>query len=241
VATSDVTGKNITLPTAVHISGKVTNAGSTGLAGIEVDACLTTASCTYAGTASDGTYSVAVAPTTAIRSISATTPGATRAATTRARDRQLHRRLELGYGRRCDHKRCHRQEHHPAHPGPHQRQGDQRRLHRLAAISFWACPASSGFCTAAGTAGDGTYSVAVAPTTATRSILRQLRDLFQRLLRQPREWQFTVDWNSASAIAVATSDVTGKNITLPPSGATYHAMIPVRILDSRYARASAAP
>jgi len=61
ISTADVTGKNVTLPLAVHIKGKVTKSGGGGLDGVEVDA----SGVGYSGgsyTAADGTYSVPVAP-----------------------------------------------------------------------------------------------------------------------------------------------------------------------------------
>jgi hypothetical protein len=64
VSSADVTGKNVTLPTAVHITGKVTKAGGGGgLKDIEIDAESSGYS-NYAMTAADGTYAVAVAPGT---------------------------------------------------------------------------------------------------------------------------------------------------------------------------------
>jgi hypothetical protein len=63
VSGADVTGKNVTLPVAVHIKGKVTNSGAAALPGIRVDA----SSPGYyndAVTDGSGNYSVAVAPGT---------------------------------------------------------------------------------------------------------------------------------------------------------------------------------
>ena len=63
VATGDVTGIDIELPTAVHIAGNVTNAGSTGLSGVDAYACVTGSNdCYMDSTGSSGTYSIPVAP-----------------------------------------------------------------------------------------------------------------------------------------------------------------------------------
>jgi phage baseplate assembly protein gpV len=63
VSSADVTGKNVTLPLAVYIEGKVTKSGGTGLGNIEVEA-FNASYDTWDPTASDGTYFVSVAPGT---------------------------------------------------------------------------------------------------------------------------------------------------------------------------------
>ena len=63
VSTADLTGKNVKLPTAVHIKGKVTRNGTTGLANIRVTATGPAGTFnTYAYTGADGTYSIPVTP-----------------------------------------------------------------------------------------------------------------------------------------------------------------------------------
>ncbi len=63
VSSADVTGKNVTLPLAVHIKGKVTKAGGVGLSRIAVLVNFSSNGIyNYAYSAADGTYSVAVAP-----------------------------------------------------------------------------------------------------------------------------------------------------------------------------------
>ena len=65
VASADVIGKNVTLPLAVHIKGKVTKAGGVGLSGSEVypvgNGC---SSRNYAYRSAAGKYTVAVSPGT---------------------------------------------------------------------------------------------------------------------------------------------------------------------------------
>ena len=63
VGAGDVTGISVTLPLYAHISGTITGLGSTPLAGISVEACTSDyTSCGSAETAADGTYAAAVAP-----------------------------------------------------------------------------------------------------------------------------------------------------------------------------------
>jgi hypothetical protein len=57
VTSTDVTGRDVSLPSAIHIKGKVSKSGGVGLPGIKVDT-----DSGYGTTASDGTYSIAVAP-----------------------------------------------------------------------------------------------------------------------------------------------------------------------------------
>jgi protocatechuate 3,4-dioxygenase beta subunit len=61
VSSSDVTGINVQMPLPVHIKGTVTGPGGAPLANIEVDAD-SSSYYGYSWTASDGTYTVAVAP-----------------------------------------------------------------------------------------------------------------------------------------------------------------------------------
>ena len=62
VVTSDVTGINITMPTAVQIAGKVSNGGGTGLLAVMVSACVSHSDCYMAPTDGSGNYSLPVAP-----------------------------------------------------------------------------------------------------------------------------------------------------------------------------------
>ena len=85
VSSADVTGKNVTLPKAVHIKGKVTKSGGAGLSGISVLATGPAGAYqTYSYTAADGTYSVRLLRART-RFVSSTIPTPTTAATTRRR------------------------------------------------------------------------------------------------------------------------------------------------------------
>ena len=81
------------------------------------------------------------------------------------------------------------------------------------------------------TAADGTYSITVPAsgyTVAYDSGGRYLDGWYS----SSASGHFTSDQGSATLVTVTTSDVTGIDVVLP-LGATYHAVTPVRVLDSR--------
>jgi hypothetical protein len=81
------------------------------------------------------------------------------------------------------------------------------------------------------TATDGTYSITVQAsdyTVAYDSGGRYLDGWYS----SSASGQFTSDQGSATLVTVTTSNVTGIDVVLPP-GATYYAVTPVRVLDSR--------
>ncbi len=75
VDNSDVDGIDVTLPTALHITGTVTRADGTAVGGVNVQAFDVTTGWVSTSTADDGTYSLVVAPGTYIVQFSDNTDG----------------------------------------------------------------------------------------------------------------------------------------------------------------------
>jgi hypothetical protein len=83
------------------------------------------------------------------------------------------------------------------------------------------------------TASDGTYSVAVVPGSYTVSFIDPSGTYDGGLYSSGAGSHLTSDPDSATPVAVTTSDVTGINVVIARVGATYYPVTPVRVLDSR--------
>ena len=230
VASGDVSGKDVTLPAAVHIMGTVRNAAMAGLAGIDVMACGYW--CNYVATAADGSYSVAVAPnesytlqffdysgeyaggywspggfTLAYSSANAVDVGSSDVS---GKDIVL--------------------------PAAAHIMGTVRNAAGtgLSDVSIYACE-DDGFCYYVSTPAGGTYSDAVAPG---RSYTLELDDnsgnYGSGYYSTGGGGHFAYVIGAASAIGVTDDDVSIADVTLPFTGATYQAITPVRAVDTRY-------
>jgi hypothetical protein len=235
VTSSDVSGKDVTLPTAIHISGTVRNAAAAGLPDIDVYACAITSSygfCYYAITAGDGTYSVGVVSNSSYTlefddssgtyasgwysngGLTADYTSASAVSVTSSdvsgKDVTLPTAIHIS--------------------------GTVRNAAAagLPNIDVYACAITSGygFCYYAITAGDGTYSVAVAPNNSYQlSFSDGYAGTYGRGYYSTGG--FTYDYTAASAVIVTSSDVSGKDVILPLAGATYIPLDPTRLLDTR--------
>ena len=226
VTTSDVTGISVQLQTGYYIKGTVTGSGGTPLANIQVEAD-SSDYYGYAMTASDGTYSAHVAAgsyTVSFYDNSGTylngyyssggftisRGSATPVAVTTSDVTGIS--VQLGTGHSIK--------------GTVTGSGGTP----LANIEVDAYTSDSSYSGYAMTASDGTYSVAVPAGSYTV----HFRDYYYSYLAgYYSSGGFVIDWAKATAVSVGSSDVTGINVTLWPSGATYHAITPTRVLDTR--------
>ncbi|MGZ6315230.1 MAG: hypothetical protein ACXWNI_06350, partial [Candidatus Limnocylindrales bacterium] len=234
VTSSDVSGKDVTMPTALHISGTVRNAAAAGLANIDVSACPITsgsASCYGTTTIANGTYSIGLLPnysytlqfddysgtyaggwystggiTTDLNAASAVSVASSDVS---GKDITLPTALHISGTVR-----------NAAGAG-------------LANIDVYASVITSGIGSSYWTAtlADGTYSVGVAPN---KSYILQFWDSFGTYGSGfYSNGGIASDYAHASHISLASSDVTGKDVVLPLEGATYLPLAPARILDTR--------
>jgi hypothetical protein len=230
VTSSDVSGKDITLPGAIHISGTVRNAAAAGLPNIDVWACAIAGGfCYYATTAGDGTYSVGAAPNlsyvlefddysgtyaSGYYSTSGFTSDYDAASAVRVTSSAVSG-IDITL------------------PGTIHISGTVRNAAAagLPGIDVRACPITSGFCYYATTAGNGTYSVRVAPNGSYQLWFSDSAGTYGEGYYSTGG--FTYDYGAASSVSVTSSDVSGKDVILPLAGATYIPLNPTRLLDTR--------
>jgi hypothetical protein len=234
VTSSDVSGKDITLPTASHISGTVRNAAAAGLANIDVTACAISSGsgmCYGTTTIANGTYSVGVAPnfsyTVEFDDYSGTDAGGwystggitfdliTASAVSVASSDVTGKDIIL--------------------PTALHISGTVRNTAAagLPNIDVYATVITSGlgFSYWTTTLADGTYSIGVAPN---KSYTLEFFDSSGPYLGGfYSNGGITSDYGSASHISLTSTDVTGKDVVLPLEGATYVPLTPARILDTR--------
>ena len=224
VTTSDVTGISVQLRAGYHIKGKVTGSGGTPLANIQVGAN----SSDYGGsatTALDGTYSVHVAAgsyTVSFYDNSGTylngyyssggftisQGSATPVAVTTSDVTDIS--VQLGTG--------------------HSIKGTVTGTGGTALSGVEVDVYSNDYYGWTLTGSDGTYSVDVPVGTYTVSFYDNSGTYLNGYYSSGG---FVLDSALATAVSVGSSDVTGINVTLWPSGATYHALTPTRLLDTR--------
>lgn len=233
VSTADVTGKNVTLPLAVHITGRVTKSGGAGLQDVEVEAS-NAGYDNYSFTASDGTYSVPVAPgsytlqfwgssgyasgyygasgfiygpPSAASVVTVSTADAT------GKDVILPLAIHLS-GKVTD-------------------TGDNP----LSGIQVVASSSDRTFSRGTTTGDDGTYTLEVAPDRSYPVWFRDYTGSYGNGYYQTSG--FTADASLATAVPVTDDNVTGINVKLVTAtglvfpASTYYATTPARVLDTR--------
>jgi hypothetical protein len=233
VSTSDVTGIDVQMQTGHRISGTVTGPAGTPLAQISVSAQQTDKSMDWyvvdAKTASDGTYSVAVPAgsysvefidsgrnyLTGFYSSSGVTAFWDSATPVPVRESDvtgIDVQMETGY----------------LISGKITGTGAAP----LANVFVVADSPAHSYEARATTAADGTYSITVPASGYTVAYDSGGSRYLDGWYSSSAGGQFTSDQGSATLVTVTTSNVTGVDVVLPP-GATYYAVTPVRVLDSR--------
>jgi hypothetical protein len=228
VTSSDVSGINITLPVALHITGLVTNSATAGLPNIYVNACVTYGFCYSANTAANGTYSVAVAPNESyileFTDLSGAYAGGWYSTggftTTESAARTVTVALSDVSGINI------------TLPVAIHITGTVTNAATvgLPDIGVLTC-IDNGFCYWTTTAANGTYSVGVAPNEGYILYFYDPAGTYADGYYSTSG--FTKSFAAASTVGVASSDVPGINVTLPLAGATYVPLNPSRVLDTR--------
>jgi hypothetical protein len=241
VATSDVTGIDVTLPVAVTILGTVTNSTAGGLGNIDVWVCSTSGPlCYYSSSfADDGSYGAAVAPgysyTVEFDDSSGTyASGFYEKGVTDSYTADITAATVIDGS-----------------------SGDQTGIdvtltaavHITGTVTnpnsngieaiVWACESGTNSCWKTYTNASGVYSLAVLPD---QDYTIEFDDGYPVHFYQDGFYDsavagtdFTTDQGSASAVPVAKGDVSGINVVMPfiGYGSSYHAITPARVLDTR--------
>jgi len=211
VASTDVTGKNMSLPLDVFVQGTVTDAAADPLSDIEVDV-LTTADDLYDATTTDenGNYEVAVAPGSYAIEVydgSGVYPrGYYNDSTSFTFDWSQATAVNVSSG------------------GATADVTLQAAAHvtgRVFASGSVGLPditvtaSGAGYYNYVTTDGNGNYSIAVAPGTYTLSLYDPYATYGSGYYTTSTSSNFTYDVDEASTVDVSSSDVTGKNVQLP--------------------------